>query len=133
MTQKKMPVSGAQEMRVLATYYNRALDENMLHQEHLSYEATHDSLTGVRNRGFFDELYRSRFESSGMALLLVDVDEFKSINDAYGHTVGDKVLKLVAEQLRAAFRAEDKVYRIGGDEFAVILFDVTPECEQQLR
>ena len=67
---------------------------------------------------------RTDLDMSHNALLLVDVDKFKSINDTYGHDVGDLVLKRVAEVLTYSFRATDLVFRLGGDEFVVIMNNV---------
>ena len=92
----------------------------------LQHEATHDPLTGLPNRTLLlDRLRRSlahtRRAGSLVALLFVDLDRFKRINDSLGHEWGDRVLKTVAERLQAAVRAEDTVARWGGDEFIVLL------------
>ena len=65
-----------------------------------------------------------------MALILIDVDHFKDINDTYGHAVGDRVLKRVADILRHSFRSVDNICRIGGDEFAVIMTRANSSMEQ---
>jgi len=85
-----------------------------------------DHLTGLRNHRFFherlaEEVARAMRLHSNMALLLFDIDDFKWINDAYGHLVGDHVLQELAAACRAVCRTEDLVCRIGGEEFAVIL------------
>ncbi|MGH2899976.1 MAG: GGDEF domain-containing protein, partial [Solirubrobacteraceae bacterium] len=88
--------------------------------------AQHDELTGLARRWRFDEeLERQvararRYEQPG-ALLVVDVDDFKAVNDAHGHPVGDAVLRRVASRLRSGLRESDLAARIGGDEFAIIL------------
>jgi diguanylate cyclase len=89
-------------------------------------EATMDGLTGVANRKSFDAALRKlagEAMNSGddLALLMIDIDHFKRVNDTWGHQVGDVVLRYVAETLQAAVRGEDHVARIGGEEFAVIL------------
>ena len=91
--------------------------------------ATTDPLTGMANRRRFDETLRAEAErclraGSPLTLLLLDIDHFKSVNDTYGHPVGDAVLKAVAAQCRAAVRDIDLVARVGGEEFAVLLVDV---------
>lgn len=89
-----------------------------------------DPLTGLGNRRYFDEsisaLTASPGEERSMALLCLDLDDFKEINDTRGHATGDKVLQHVAESLRSHVRANDSIFRIGGDEF-VILFKSVPE------
>lgn len=92
--------------------------------------ASHDALTGVYNRRRFDEKlaeYSLLFQRSGraFALLLIDVDHFKRINDTHGHAVGDDVLRQLAQLIQDATRATDFVARYGGEEFAVLL----PEIE----
>jgi diguanylate cyclase (GGDEF)-like protein len=85
-----------------------------------------DALTGMPNRRAFDEalataVARARFDNTPVALLLCDVNRFKEINDGFGHTAGDAVLRSIAQALAAAVRRPDVAYRWAGDEFAVIL------------
>lgn len=88
----------------------------------LSQKAQRDDLTGMLNRGaFFAALEATRGQERRGALLLVDADHFKSINDTYGHQAGDEALLLIAAAIGRAVRAEDIVGRIGGEEFAVML------------
>lgn len=86
-------------------------------------EASLDALTGVANRGSFDRecLVRVRLADSRFVLALIDIDNFKQINDTYGHAVGDQVLVALAQGLRRTLRDEDLVARMGGDEFAVVI------------
>lgn len=99
--------------------------EQVALEERLTFDASHDSLTGLTNRGGFVQS-ATRLTSDAMrigrtdALLLIDLDGFKIINDVGGHRVGDQVLKVVAERIRAVVRPVDVVARIGGDEFAVV-------------
>lgn len=87
--------------------------------------ASLDSLTGLFNRRHFDEEFaRLLEEGTDVSLILIDLDDFKSINDAHGHTVGDEVLKNIASAIRRAVRKDDLPCRVGGDEFAVLL----PSC-----
>lgn len=91
--------------------------------------AYHDSLTGLPNRTSFLEslgraIARAALEHRLLALLYLDLDHFKPVNDALGHAAGDELLIAVAERLRAAVRKTDSVARLGGDEFAVLLTDV---------
>jgi diguanylate cyclase (GGDEF)-like protein/PAS domain S-box-containing protein len=94
-------------------------------EEHVRWVANHDALTGLPNRLLFqerlDEIAGSYGAGEGFALLLLDVDDFKRINDSLGHDAGDSLLCAFGERLRAATRADDFVARLGGDEFAVIL------------
>lgn len=95
-------------------------------EEALRHSATLDALTGLLNRaailGFLDrELARARREGTRVALVMGDVDRFKSINDRHGHAAGDAVLREVAARLRAAVRTYDGVGRLGGEEFVLIL------------
>ncbi|MGI6264492.1 MAG: GGDEF domain-containing protein [Acutalibacteraceae bacterium] len=115
-----MPVGGAYEMRFLAQTYNRMFDENNRRRRRLSYEASHDGLTGLYNRGDYEKR-RMQAEWGQVAMLLVDVDHFKTINDTYGHAAGDAILKKVAQVLRGSFRTDDYIFRSGGDEFAVVM------------
>lgn len=93
--------------------------------------ATRDHLTGLANRRVFDEaleraLAVAKRYNRGGAILYVDIDAFKLVNDTYGHAIGDKVLVEVAGVLNRLFRSSDVVARIGGDEFSVILSEVSP-------
>lgn len=92
--------------------------------------AMEDALTGLANRRAFNDnlkssLSRSRRQEKAIALLLVDLDGFKVLNDTLGHTCGDLALQVIAERLRGAVRTEDFVSRLGGDEFGVILDNAT--------
>ncbi len=91
-------------------------------------QAEHDPMTGVLNRRGFDQILKSlEKDKRNFALILVDVDNFKNVNDTYGHEVGDVILKRVSKFLAEGFRSIDHVCRIGGDEFAVIMLDVTSD------
>ncbi len=85
-------------------------------------KADHDALTGLYNRAAFDRITASlSLKACRVGLVLIDVDNFKGVNDNYGHDVGDKILQLVGKTLSSNFHAKDCVFRFGGDEFAVIL------------
>ncbi|HEX5823458.1 MAG TPA: extracellular solute-binding protein [Candidatus Limnocylindrales bacterium] len=101
-------------------------------EESLTQLAFHDSLTHLPNRALFIDrlehaLGRRRRHASGTAVLFVDLDDFKTVNDSLGHVEADAVLALVAERLLAAIRPEDTAGRLGGDEFAILLDDVDEE------
>ncbi|MBH9552129.1 GGDEF domain-containing protein [Inhella gelatinilytica] len=96
--------------------------------EQVQYMANHDLLTGLANRGLFFEVARQRLELARrqqrpVALLALDLDGFKAVNDTEGHAAGDSLLKEVAERLQASCRQADLVARLGGDEFVVLLSD----------
>ena len=125
---KLMEIVGSYEFKYLALTYNDIYEVNMANENMLRYQAEHDPLTGLINRNAFEHLKQLlHVRPSPVALLLVDVDNFKQVNDGWGHDVGDKVLKEVAGLLAENFRNTDYPARIGGDEFAVILPDMTQE------
>ena len=98
-------------------------------EEQLRHMAHHDMLTGLPNRVLFaadlvHSLQRAERQGQRIALLFVDLDCFKLVNDTLGHAVGDRTLRIVGARLRAAVRAEDRVARLGGDEFTVVLEEV---------
>jgi len=92
-----------------------------------------DALTGLPNRVLFEQhldqgLILAKRQGWGLAVLFIDIDKFKSINDSYGHDLGDKVLLMVANRLQSLLRAEDTVSRWGGDEFMCLLLEVKQEA-----
>ncbi len=127
-----LPEKGASELRFLARTYNQVREQNRRHREQLSYDATHDALTGVFNRSVFEKL-RTRCGGSENAMIIVDLDRFKEINDTYGHDVGDRALCCVSALLQENFRAEDYICRIGGDEFSVIMVRANSSMRAQVE
>ena len=114
----------------------RQLDELHSGRHALEHLARHDPLTGLPNRRVFFErldhaLANSRRSGKQLAVLFVDLDHFKQLNDTLGHALGDHVLQAVANLLRSATRESDTVARLGGDEF-VILFEVVEDAQQVL-
>ncbi|MDO8334379.1 MAG: diguanylate cyclase [Nitrosomonas sp.] len=96
--------------------------------------ALQDALTGLPNRVSFEQgldhgLIRAKRHSWGLAVLFIDIDKFKNINDSYGHNLGDQVLMMVANRLKSFVRDEDIVSRWGGDEFVCLLFEVKQEAD----
>lgn len=115
-----IPELGASEFRYLAREYNKMYAAYRSSIERLNFKACHDELTGVYNRSGY-QLLISGVDLNGTDMLLVDVDDFKHVNDTYGHEVGDKALVKLAHALKANFRADDLVCRMGGDEFVVLM------------
>lgn len=99
--------------------------------------AFYDALTGLPNRRLFDERISHAFlgarrNKQTIALMFIDVDHFKHINDNYGHDIGDEVIKAIAGKMQVVLRASDTLSRFGGDEFVVLLTDV-PNTEAALK
>jgi diguanylate cyclase (GGDEF)-like protein/PAS domain S-box-containing protein len=118
------PIRGPGSHRTVATIRDATARIKM--ENDLKHRALHDPLTGLANRAlFFDRLHQAMlgFERDGrpVAVVMLDLDGFKTVNDAFGHVAGDHVLKEVAAQLQAGIRSTDTVARIGGDEFAWVL------------
>lgn len=120
--EKMMEITGSYEFKYLALTYNDIFEIKNANEAMLRHRAEHDPLTGIVNRRGFEQLKNMlQITGGALGLLIIDVDNFKLINDGYGHEVGDQVLKKVAIFLKDKFRATDHPARIGGDEFAVIL------------
>lgn len=102
----------------------------------LTHQACHDPLTGVTNRSVMDDrlhhaIDRAQRASSKIALYFIDLNDFKPINDQYGHEAGDKILMGIASALRAGLRNSDTISRFGGDEFIIIIEDIEGEDHTQ--
>ena len=124
---KHLEIIGSYEFKFLALTYNNIYELNAANQNMLIQKAEHDPLTGIMNRSAYDKIQAALKDSTlPVALALLDVDQFKQVNDRNGHEAGDAVLKAVAAAIRRSFRPGDYVIRMGGDEFAVIL----PEMER---
>jgi diguanylate cyclase (GGDEF)-like protein len=105
------------------------LFRSKIEQQQTRYLAFHDAVSGLPNRALFNDrlhqaLAQARRHQRGFAILFIDLDNFKQVNDRYGHAVGDEVLRGVAERLKASVRTEDTVSRHGGDEFLCLLLEV---------
>ena len=130
---RRVPPADIVELDDFGNDFNALLDELEAWQSHLqseneslAHQASHDSLTGLPNRAFFEgRLMRALRNANKLgervAVLFLDSDRFKEINDNFGHAAGDAVLMAVANRIRAQLREEDLVARLGGDEFAVLL------------
>jgi diguanylate cyclase (GGDEF)-like protein len=130
---QRVPPAAIAELDNLGNDFNALLDELESWQTHLqsenetlAHQASHDSLTGLPNRAFFEgrlirALRNANKLNEQVAVLFLDSDRFKEINDGFGHAAGDAVLVAVANRVRAQLREDDLVARLGGDEFAVLL------------
>jgi len=113
----------------------KELAEQARLQEQLTHQAIHDQLTGLPNRHLLmDRLEKiiqryQRYQQSFFAVLFLDLNSFKSINDTFGHAIGDELLINVSQRLQTYLRKEDTIARIGGDEFIIILEDLTDKQE----
>lgn len=118
----------------------RDITDQKLNQQEMLFKAQHDALTNLLNRAMFDfSLEESKFRMErnphiSVALTLIDLDGFKKINDTKGHLIGDQVLKEVSIRLQKSVRKNDKLFRIGGDEFAIISEGKSPlRLEQMIK
>ncbi len=140
----RTPVESADEIGSLAKSFNDMLAQIQVRDVELKYElaerkraeerldhlANYDTVTGLPNRYYFNErlsmaLARANKSGEMAALMFLDLDNFKVVNDTLGHHVGDELLQYVAHRLQAALRPNDAICRVGGDEFAVILENIT--------
>ena len=113
-----------------------ALDNAQI-RARLEHQAQTDPLTGLFNhRAFHERLRQALAEASRshdvISLLMLDIDDFKRVNDVYGHGAGDEILRSLADTLKDAVRASDVVYRLGGEEFAIVIASRSPESAEQL-
>ena len=128
--------AGAQDYLVKselqATVLRRALThaiERKRSESDLAHQALHDQLTGLPNRLYLaahlpDAIKEAKEQGTLLAVLFLDLDRFKHVNDSRGHETGDKLLKTVAQRIRSTMRSQDVVVRMGGDEFVVVMKDV---------
>ncbi|MGI9219429.1 MAG: EAL domain-containing protein [Woeseiaceae bacterium] len=129
--------SGHQEIAAIAEALNTTVSALNEREDRLFYLANHDLLTGLSNRHSFmdrlgrelEQLYRRDIIS---ALLFIDLDHFKYVNDTAGHAAGDRLLKEFAQKLSASVRKQDTVGRFGGDEFVVLLSDVNKDATKSI-
>lgn len=110
------------------------LSKSQAKEEETRKVALQDALTGLPNRVLFEQsldngLIQAKRHGCGLAVLFIDIDKFKSINDTYGHDMGDKVLIMVADRLKSTVREEDMISRWAGDEFVCLLLEVKQEAD----
>jgi len=115
---------GGNPLRIVGTVAD--VDARKLQEDEIRHQAHHDMLTGLPNRLLFNDrldqaLLAAQRSKNRLAVMFIDLDKFKPVNDTYGHAVGDLLLKQVATRVRASLRASDTLARIGGDEFVVLL------------
>jgi diguanylate cyclase (GGDEF)-like protein len=121
----KVPLRNSEGKIVGIVGIGQDITERKRAEEKLAYMATHDALTGLPNRWLFNdrltlELARAYRNRQKVAVMLLDLDHFKDVNDTLGHTVGDKLLQVVGERLTSIVRKSDTVARMGGDEFMLL-------------
>ena len=121
---------GAYELHYLANAYNTIYEDNTKRIEQLRKYAEQDPLTGISNRSGYDSFLTTH--TRNIALLLIDVDNFKNFTEVYGHDTGDAVLIKLAEALVTAFRSTDFPCRIEGDRFAVIMTNMNTELREAI-
>ena len=133
---ERIPIIGSSEFRYLAGEYNVMYNAYKNSISRLNFKASHDELTGAYNRAGY-EVIKNNIDMTTTAMMIIDADKFKQINDTYGHKTGDKVLKRVANTLKRSFRSDDYVCRIGGDEFLVLMVhivgDPKPLIENKMK
>jgi len=128
---RSVPDADGDPYQVVAV--TRDVSERKDAETRLAYQALHDTLTGLPNRALFEDrleqaLRRADRAAGGVAVLFVDLDRFKLINDSFGHAAGDRLLCDVAARLRGALRPADTIARFGGDELTVLCADVDGEA-----
>jgi diguanylate cyclase (GGDEF)-like protein len=131
---QQLPVKRADEIGYLTMAFNNLLEKLMASQAVLARMANHDALTGLPNRLLLSdrlnqEITRSQRSAARLAVLYIDLDGFKPINDSLGHDAGDEALVEIAKRLSSVVRETDTLARVGGDEFVVVMGDLAPELE----
>ena len=125
----RIPIQRQDELGEALEMFNSMASALQGGQVDLEHQAFHDTLTGLPNRSLFHDrllhaIARRDRDHRPLAVLLVDLDDFKTVNDSLGHAAGDELLKFVADSLRASLRPGDTAARLGGDEFAVLVEDM---------
>lgn len=130
---ERLPYKGSSELKFFADTYNAIYEIKAKNEKELLFNAEYDALTGILNRRAYEQICKKCAEEKDkIALLLIDMDNFKNINDTYGHAGGDEALKALAKHLKETFRRGDYVCRIGGDEFAVVLRGIKAAADEAI-
>ncbi|MFZ2949610.1 MAG: diguanylate cyclase [Desulfuromonadaceae bacterium] len=116
-------IDSRDEIGLLVKTFNTMVQDHDVKSEELEFISSHDALSGLYNRAYFDEEVKrlSSGRVTPISVIMADIDDLKVCNDRYGHSVGDALIKATSQVLLDCFRTEDAVARIGGDEFAVLL------------
>ncbi|NJL09562.1 MAG: diguanylate cyclase, partial [Calothrix sp. SM1_7_51] len=128
--QKRIPEPHVYELALLARAFNRTAEELQANFSQLEYNANYDALTGLPNRNAFrlklrEAIYKHERDANNLfALLFLDLDYFKLINDSLGHIAGDRLLIEVAKRFQSCLKSKDVIARFGGDEFVILLNDI---------
>jgi diguanylate cyclase (GGDEF)-like protein/PAS domain S-box-containing protein len=123
------PIFDSSGKLIYTVHLTKDVSERKKMENNLTQMATHDGLTGLPNRTLLNDRFvvamaKAEREKKQLALMIMDLDKFKTINDTYGHATGDRLLKAVASRLKDIMRKSDTVARIGGDEFVVLLPEI---------
>lgn len=134
VTEREDIESELAETKLILAGVREDLSQSQANEEEARNSALQDPLTCLPNRMSFEqvlehELVQAKRHGRGLAVLFLDIDNFKSVNDSNGHDVGDKVLQMVAERLQSSVRKGDTVCRWGGDEFVCVLLEVKQEAD----
>ena len=116
------------------THHIESVEHLAKENQQLDYKANHDTLTNIPNRYYFRSYLNNLLKKNeNFALLFIDIDNFKTVNDLYGHNIGDKLLQEFTKRIKKTLRSSDMMARLGGDEFTIILHNIsTKEMSLQL-
>jgi len=120
-----VPSSPHREIAAIGNALKTAAQNIQERDQHLRKLASFDALTGMANRHHFLQQFTEKLGQSGGAILFIDLDQFKNVNDTYGHAAGDEILTQCAERIRQAVRPDDLIARLGGDEFIMFVPKIT--------
>ncbi len=128
----EVPASNHREIAAIGNALQTAAQNVQQRDKHLRKLASFDALTGMANRHHFLEQFEEKLSKSGGAVLFIDLDQFKNVNDTYGHAAGDEILTQCAERIRQAVRPDDLIARLGGDEFIMFVPEITAHSAKRI-